>query len=486
MKLNGSQIIAECLLQEGIDVMFGLPGGAIMPLYDVWAQYPQIRHVLVRHEQGAAHMADGYARAKRDVGVCLGTSGPGATNLVTGILNAQMDSAPVVAITANVATHFIGSDAFQEADITGITIPVTVDLPGFQPSMEGNVAQIRKAARLIEQAKRPIILAGQGVLISGAAPELKELVDKTGVPVITTLLGISSFPESHPLALQLLGMHGWVHSNYAVHHCDLVIGIGNRFDDRACGKFSAFAPEAKIIHIDIDPAEIGKNVRVDVPIVGDVKRVLTKLIPEIDECADKSAWYAQIDDWRRTYPPKVYPDDTDELYQPQVMRGIYGATRGDAIVVADVGQHQMFAAQHYQFDEPNTWITSGGLGTMGFSLPAAIGAWFARPDKNVWCVIGDGCFDQQRLPGHGPAVAGKLLRPELLGGRSRGAAGLREAGRGVRHSGLAREAANRNGPGDRRRDGLSRSGADRLSSFAGGERPTHGRAGHGTFGGDPG
>jgi acetolactate synthase I/II/III large subunit len=442
MRLNGSQILSRCLVEEGVEVIFGLPGGAIMPLYDEMHKY-SMRHVLVRHEQGGAHMADGYARAKRDVGVCMGTSGPGATNLVTGILNAHMDSAPVIAITVNVASNFIGSDAFQEADINGITIPVTkqnylvrhtkdlaraikeafhiartgrpgpvhidipkdillgeadfrypdkVDLPGFQPSLDGNMVQIRKAARLIEQAERPVILAGQGVLISGASAELKALAEKATLPVVTTLLGISGFPGTHPLSTGWPGMHGFVFSSYAIDRADLVIGIGNRFDDRCCGKFSAFAPRAKIIHIDVDPAEIGKNVRVDVPVVGDVKRVLQKLVPEIGECADRLPWLRQIDEWRQQYPPKKYPDDTPELYTPQVIQGLYQATRGQALVVADVGQHQMFAAQHYLFDEPNTWMTSGGLGTMGFAMPAAIGAKMARPDKEVWAVAGDGCF----------------------------------------------------------------------------------------------
>jgi acetolactate synthase-1/2/3 large subunit len=442
MKMNGSQILSRCLVEENVEVVFGLPGGAIMPFYDEMHKHP-VKHVLVRHEQGGAHMADGYARIKRDVGVCMGTSGPGATNLVTGILNAHMDSAPLVAITVNVASNFIGTDAFQEADISGITIPVTkqnyfvrstrdltktmkeafhiartgrpgpvhidipkdvllgeaewrypesVELPGFQPSTEGNQVQIRKAARLIEQAKRPVILAGQGVLISGAARELLELAEKANIPVITTLLGISSFPGSHPLSLGWPGMHGFVYASYGIHYSDLVIGIGNRFDDRCCGKFSEFAPSAKIVHIDIDPAEIGKNVRVDVPVVGDVKRVLQKLTPEIGDCADKSEWHAQLDEWKAKYPPKKYPADTPELYTPQVIQGIYQATRGEAIVVADVGQHQMFAAQHYRFNEPNTFITSGGLGTMGFALPAAIGAQYARPDKQVWAVAGDGCF----------------------------------------------------------------------------------------------
>jgi acetolactate synthase-1/2/3 large subunit len=447
MKLNGSQILSKCLHEEGVEVIFGLPGGAIMPLYDEMHKHP-MRHVLVRHEQGGAHMADGYARAKRDVGVCMGTSGPGATNLVTGILNAQMDSSPVIAITVNVASYFIGSDAFQEADINGITIPVTkqnylvrstrdlartvkeafhiartgrpgpvhidipkdillgeaefdyartpIDLPGFQPSTEGNMVQIRKAARLIEQAERPVILAGQGVLISGATAELKALAEKATIPVVTTLLGISGFPGTHPLSAGWPGMHGFVWSSYAIDRADLLIGIGNRFDDRCCGKFSAFAPSAKIVHIDIDPAEIGKNVRVDVPIVGDVKRVLPKLINELGahgtELADRIPWLRQIDEWKRQYPPKKYPDHTPVLYTPQVIQGLYQATRGQALVVADVGQHQMFAAQHYLFDEPDTWITSGGLGTMGFALPAAIGAQMARPDKTVWAVAGDGCF----------------------------------------------------------------------------------------------
>src|SRR4051794_3783603 len=414
MRLNGSQILSRCLHAEGVEVIFGIPGGTIMPLYDELHKHP-MRHLLVRHEQAAAHMADCYSRVKRDVGVCMGTSGPGATNLVTGILNAHMDSAPIVAITVNVPSMMIGTDAFQEADISGITIPVTkqnyfvrhvrdlaqivkesfyiarngrpgpvhidipkdvllaeaefhypasVDLPGFQPTFEGSMVQIRKAARLIEQARRPVILAGQGVLISKATEELRAFAEKTDIPVVTTLLGISGFPASHRLANGWPGMHGFVYSSYSIDQADLVIGIGNRFDDRCCGKFSAFAPKAKIVHIDIDPAEIGKNVRVDVPIVGDVKRVLTKLTPEIGECESRDAWHAQIAEWKVKYPPKTYPDDTLELYQPQVIQTLYKLTRGEALIVADVGQHQMFAAQHYRFDEPGMWQTSGGLGTM--------------------------------------------------------------------------------------------------------------------------
>ena len=443
MRMKGARMVAQAMVEEGVEVMFGMPGGASLPLYDVLPDYP-IRNILIRHEQGGAHMADGYARASGKVGVCTGTSGPGATNLVTGILTAQMDSVPMVAITANVATHFIGSDAFQEADITGITIPVTkqnylvrnvadlprvmkeafylarsgrpgpvhvdvpkdillaegefdysvpLNLPSYEPNYEGNMVQIRKAARLIEQAQRPVILAGHGVILSRAWDELLDLAEKSGIPVITTLLGISGFPESNPLSLGFPGMHGWVWANYAIHHSDLVIGIGNRFDDRCCGKFAAFAPQAKIVHIDIDPAEIGKNVKVEVPIVGDVKRVLSKLAPEVGTCVEKTAWHEQIRSWKAQFPALLRPQgSTGSLYTPEVIDGIYRGTEGKAIVVADVGQHQMFAAQHYYYDEPNSYITSGGLGTMGYALPAAIGAQIARPDKQVWCVVGDGGF----------------------------------------------------------------------------------------------
>jgi acetolactate synthase-1/2/3 large subunit len=459
MRLNGSQILSTCLHAEGVEVIFGIPGGTIMPLYDELHKHP-MRHLLVRHEQAAAHMADAYARVKRDVGVCMGTSGPGATNLVTGILNAHMDSSPLVAITVNVPSTMIGTDGFQEADISGITIPVTkqnyfvrhtrdlaqtvkdaffiarsgrpgpvhidipkdvllneadfttypttVELPGFQPNYEGSMVQIRKAARLIEHAKRPVIIAGQGVLISQASQELIAFAEKTNIPVVNTLLGLSSFPASHPLYNGWPGMHGYVHSSYSLDKSDLIIGIGNRFDDRFCGKFSAFAPKAKIVHIDIDPAEVGKNVRVDVPIVGDVKRVLTKLTPEIGECEDHDEWFAQIAEWKREFPLKQYPDDTPDLYTPQVVNALYKATNGEALIVADVGQHQMFAAQYYRFDEPRMFQTSGGLGTMGYSLPGAIGAQCARPDKEVWAIAGDGCFQmnlqelavltQERIP----------------------------------------------------------------------------------------
>jgi acetolactate synthase-1/2/3 large subunit len=303
-----------------------------------------------------------------------------------------------------------------------IGYPTSVDLPGYQPTIEPNMRQVKEAARLIERAHRPVIIAGQGVLLSGAWDELREFAERTQIPVMTTLLGISGFAENHPLSLGFLGMHGWVHCNYAVHNSDLVISIGMRMDDRACGKFAGFAPQAKIVHIDIDPAEIGKNVRVDVPIVGDVAHVLAKLAPEVQAEAlqNHDAWLAQIQGWREQYPPKQYPADTPEVYQPQVIQAIHRATRGEAVIVADVGQHQMFAAQHYQYTEPYSYLTSGGLGTMGYSLPAAIGAQMARPDKQVWCVVGDGCFQMTLqelaiLTIHRVPVKIALLNNEYLG-----------------------------------------------------------------------
>src|SRR5579884_3700099 len=442
MRMNGSRMVCEALVAEGVKDIFGLPGGAIMPLYDVLPEFP-IRHILVRHEQGAAHMADGYGRATNDVGVCMATSGPGAINLVVGLATAQMDSAPVVAITANVATSVIGSDAFQEADITGITIPVTkqnylvrrladlpqilkeafhiarsgrpgavlvdvpkdvlvgegefrypdrIELPGYNPTTRGNMVQIRKAARLIEHATRPVIIAGHGVLISRAWDELRELAEREHIPVVNTLLGISSFPGDHPLFLGMMGMHGTATACYAVDQSDLVIGIGIRFDDRAMGNFSKFAPRAKIVHIDIDPAEIGKNVRTDVPIVGDAKLVLQALLPELGEPVDRSAWFNVIREWQRLYPVPPVHAAPGQLTTPQVIEAIREATRGDTTIVTDVGQHQMFVAQRFPFTRPNTHLSSGGLGTMGYSLPAAIGAQVARPNETVWCVSGDGGF----------------------------------------------------------------------------------------------
>ena len=434
-------MVCESVAAEGVRVVFGLPGGAIMPLYDVLPDYP-FKHILVRHEQGAAHMADAYGRASGDVGVCLATSGPGATNLVTGLCNAMMDCAPMVAITANVASTAIGSDAFQEADITGVTIPVTkhnflvrhvkdipmvmkeafhlartgrpgpvlvdipkdilqaegdfvypekTNMPGYNPTTQPNALQVRKAARLIEEARRPVIIAGHGVLISQAWEELKELVEKTQIPVINTLLGLSSFPGDHPLFLGMPGMHGTVTACYASDQADLIIGVGNRFDDRATGKFAAFASRAKVIHIDIDPADIGKNVGVDVPIVADCKPALQALIREVGETADHSAWLQQVDQWKEQYPlPKA--TDNGLVSHRQVIQELWNSTQGKAMVVTDVGQHQMFMAQEYPFLVPNSHMSSGGLGTMGFALPAAIGAHFARPEQPIWCCAGDGGF----------------------------------------------------------------------------------------------
>ena len=441
MKRTGAQILCESLLKEGVEVIFGFPGGSVLPLYDTLPQYPQLRHILVRHEQGAAHAADGYARATGKVGVCLATSGPGACNLVTGIANAHLDSSPVVAITGQVARPFIGKDAFQEIDITVTSIPITkhnylvlkaedlatvvkeafhiartgrpgpvlIDIPrdvfveeanfhypekvnisGFKTIVQGHPSQIKKAAKLINESEKPVILAGRGVIISGAFPELKELAEKAQIPVITTLLGIGCFPEDHILSLGMIGMHGMAYANLAVSSADLVIAIGMRFDDRATGKVSGFAPHAQIIHIDIDPAEIGKNVRVDVPIVGDVQHVLHELNKQV-EVQTHLDWIEQVEEWRRDHPVVVIRE-TDKLLPQFVIRKIYEVTKGDAIIVTGVGQNQMWAAQHFWYNKPNTLISSGGLGTMGFELPAAIGAKVGKPEETVWAIAGDGGF----------------------------------------------------------------------------------------------
>ena len=441
MKMTGAQMVCESLIQEGVEVIFGFPGGAVLPLYDTLPKYPQLHHILVRHEQGAAHAADGYARATGKVGVCMATSGPGAANLVTGIANAHLDSVPIIAITGQVARPFIGKDAFQETDITGITQPITkhnylvleaaslprvfkeafylartgrpgpllidiprdvfidqaefnypskVDLPGYKPTLQGHPAQIKKAAKLINEAQRPLIIAGRGIIISGAYAELKELVEKAQVPVVTTLLGISCFPESHVLSYGMIGMHGMAYANLGVSAADLIIAIGMRFDDRATAKVSAFAPHAKIIHIDIDPAEIGKNVRVDVPIVGDARAVLQELNKLITS-TQHIDWVRQLDDWRREHP-STNIRDTQQLLPQYVIHKIYEVTRGEAIIVTGVGQNQMWSAQHYWYNKPNSLISSGGLGTMGFELPAALGVKIGRPDDIVWCIAGDGGF----------------------------------------------------------------------------------------------
>ena len=441
MKKTGAQILCESLVREGVEVMFGFPGGAVLPLYDTLPQFPKLRHILVRHEQGAAHAADGYARATGKAGVCLATSGPGATNLVTGIANACLDSSPVVAITGQVARPFIGKDAFQEIDITGITLPITkhnylvldakdlaevvkesfyiaqtgrpgpvlidiprdvfqqeaefvypekVNLPGYKPTLFGHPAQIKRAAELINAAERPIIIAGRGVIISKAFNELKDMAERAQIPVITTLLGIGCFPETHLLSFGWLGMHGMAYANKAVHHADVIVAIGMRFDDRATGVVSHFAPKARIVHIDIDPAEIGKNVPVDVPIVGDVKNVLEVLNQQIVP-REHLDWFNQVDKWRDEHPA-LEIRDSDSLLPQYVVRQIYEVTKGDAIVVTGVGQNQMWSAQFYFYDKPNSLISSGGLGTMGFELPAAMGAKVGQPDETVWCIAGDGGF----------------------------------------------------------------------------------------------
>ncbi|MFC2010854.1 biosynthetic-type acetolactate synthase large subunit [Chloroflexota bacterium] len=441
MKLTGAQIICESMVREGVEVIFGILGGVILPLYDTLPQYPQLRHILTRHEQGAAHAADGYARATGKVGVCFATSGPGATNLVTGIANAHLDSSPMVAITGQVARPFIGKDAFQEVDITGITLPITkhnylvldasslartvkeafhlartgrpgpvlidvpkdvfeekaefnypnkVDLPGYKPTLQGHPAQIKKAARLINEARQPLILAGRGVIISKAYAELKQLAETAQIPVITTLLGIGGFPESHILSFGMPGMHGMAYANMAIDAADVIVAIGMRFDDRATAKVSGFAPNARIIHIDIDPAEIGKNVRVDVPIVGDIKVVLKELNNQITPTKHVD-WVGQLNDWQKKHP-SIDIRDSRSLLPQFVVRQIYEVTKGEATIVTGVGQNQMWAAQHYWYDKPNSLVSSGGLGTMGFGLPASIGVKIGCPDNAVWCVDGDGSF----------------------------------------------------------------------------------------------
>jgi len=440
MKMTGAQIIWESLLKEGVDVFFGFPGGAIIPLYDTLPSYPQLRHVLARHEQGAAHAADGYARATGKVGVCMATSGPGATNLVTGITNAFLDSVPMVAITAQVARPLIGSDAFQEVDTTGITLPITkhnylvldigslarviresfhlartgrpgpvlidipkdlfsdnveysypekVNLPGYKPVLEGHAAQVKRAAKLINEAERPLVIAGRGVAISRAYSELRELAEAGQIPVVTTLLGMGSFPESHALSYGMPGMHGAAYANLAVDGADLVVAVGMRFDDRVTGKVSGFAPRAKIIHIDIDPAEIGKNVRVDVPIVGDARLVLGAIVKQVVP-RGRGEWLKQLERWRDEHPLVVR--ESSELLPQYVIRQVYEATKGEAIMVTGVGQHQMWTAQHCCYDKPNSLISAGGLGTMGFGLPASVGVKVGCPGEVVWCIDGDGSF----------------------------------------------------------------------------------------------
>jgi acetolactate synthase I/II/III large subunit len=449
IKMKGSQAIVASLEAEGCDILFGFPGGVVIPLYDALYDATGLRHILVRHEQGAVHAADGYARATGKVGVCLATSGPGATNLITGIANAYLDSIPIVAITGQVRADLIGTDAFQEADVTGITLPivkhsylvqspaeiprviheafhiastgrpgpVVIDVPvtallgeltykpaeslhlaGYKPTVKGHVKQIRAAARAILEAERPVLYVGGGVISAGASDALHALADLVQVPVTTTLMGLGAFDERLPLALGMLGMHGTVPANYAVHECDVLIGVGVRFDDRVTGKLSAFAPQARtIIHIDVDPAEIGKNVEPSIPIVGDARHVLVALLDELRKAEPApgrtAPWLAKIAAWQDEFPLHYEPPTTEGVLAPQfVIQEIDRVTGGEAVIVTDVGQHQMWSTLYFDYRFPRQWISSGGLGTMGFGLPAAIGAKLGRPDKTVIDVSGDGGF----------------------------------------------------------------------------------------------
>ncbi|MBN1680771.1 MAG: biosynthetic-type acetolactate synthase large subunit [Anaerolineae bacterium] len=445
MKLTGAEIILECLVREGVEVMFGYPGGAILPTYDAMTKYPQLRHVLVRHEQGAAHMADGYARATGKVGVAIATSGPGATNLVTGIATAMMDSSPIVCITGQVTTGAVGSDAFQEVDVTGVTLPVTkhnylvydveelaytireafhiartgrpgpvlidvpkdvqnavtefvypeedIVLPGYHPPTYASESQLEAAVELIRQAKRPVILAGHGVLMSGATQEVLTFAERTQTPFSLTLLGKGGLPEQHPLSLGMMGMHGTAQSNMAIQNADLLLAFGMRFDDRVTGNLKTYAPDARKIHIDIDSSEIHKVVHADVPIVGDLKTVLNQLNPMLETIEHKE-WMTQVRDWMEDTDDRdiIHQDAGDRLLAAHVIHDMWKATGGNAVIVTDVGQHQMWEAQYYPHQNPHTLLTSGGLGTMGFGMPAAIGAALGLKVPNVWAIVGDGGF----------------------------------------------------------------------------------------------
>jgi acetolactate synthase I/II/III large subunit len=440
---TGAQVVWECLVKEGVTTVFGYPGGAILPTYDAMLDYP-IRHVLVRHEQGAAHMADGYARASGTVGVAVATSGPGATNLTTGIATAMLDSSPTVFITGQVSSKVLGTDAFQEVDVTGITLPITkhnslvteakhiartmreafviarsgrpgpvlvditkdaqqgrtefhypetVHLPGLHEPPAPDAESLARAAELIDEAERPLILAGAGVMRSGAMQALRAFAEKTGTPVALTLLGIGGFPQSHPLCLGMMGMHGEAFTNSAIQHADLLLAFGMRFDDRVTGNIKTYALHAKKIHVEIDPSEVGKNVKVDVALVSDLRVALEALTPHV-KARRPEAWLAQIEGWRQDTSSRdiIHRDGNGRLLAAHVVHDLWKTTGGTSVVVSDVGQHQMWEAQYYKHDDPRTLITSGGLGTMGFALPAAIGAKLARPEAEVWVVAGDGGF----------------------------------------------------------------------------------------------
>ena len=445
--IKGARILLECLSRLGINEIFGYPGGAVIPIYDELYSFKGIKHYFARHEQGAVHEADGYARSTGRVGACLATSGPGATNLVTGIMTAHMDSIPLLVITGQVSSSLLGKDAFQESDIVGITVPITknnylvqdikdlprilkeayyiastgrpgpvlVDIPrdiqlqeipydefnkiyenhfsleGYNPVYEGHKGQIKTAIKMIKDSKKPLIIAGAGILKAHAYEELKEFVEKTNIPVAMTLLGLGSFPGNHELALGMIGMHGTTYANYAANEADLIIAAGMRFDDRVTGNPQKFVPNAKIIHIDIDPAEIGKNKLIDVPIVGDLKNVLTDLNEKAPK-ASHDEWLKQIKKWKKEYSLTYRKTEDDILIPQEILSEIDKITKGNVIVATDVGQHQMWAAQYLTFNNPYSILTSGGAGTMGFGLPAAIGAQVANPNKKVLAVVGDGGF----------------------------------------------------------------------------------------------
>jgi acetolactate synthase-1/2/3 large subunit len=447
-QLTGAQSVIRSLEELGVEVIFGIPGGAVLPVYDPLFDSKKLRHVLVRHEQGAGHAASGYAHATGKVGVCMATSGPGATNLVTPLADAQMDSIPVVAVTGQVGRALIGTDAFQEADISGITMPITkhnflvrsgneipqvlaeafhiassgrpgavlvdipkdvlqgqctfswpprMDLPGYKPNTKPHSRQIREAAKLIAAARKPVLYVGGGVIRGDATEQLHELAELTGIPVVTTLMARGAFPDSHPQHMGMPGMHGTVAAVAALQRSDLLIALGTRFDDRVTGKLDTFAPEAKVIHADIDPAEIGKNRHADVPIVGDVKAVIIELLEllrhdGIPGKLDMTEWWAYLKQVKSTYPLSYGPQSDGSLGPEYVIQKLGQIAGPDALYVAGVGQHQMWAAQFISYEKPRTWLNSGGLGTMGFAIPAAMGAKMARPDAEVWAIDGDGCF----------------------------------------------------------------------------------------------